>query len=298
MSWHSFKSLVRVSGPGDIIMIRGSHQHFSPSSSNNWRTKLSNDNVSIVEAVEDDAYLLVDISKRAFESDLEFGAKELGGPHGYDSYKDQMRYIENFEYHRIILNDFTVGGVITAYHGEGQRELVRIFVDPESQRQGIGFKAINLIMMLHPDVKLWTLGAPEWNARTKSFFEKLGFTQVGWTYEVEGRNRWYQKKLNSGVTFQAISELKDGMRNVTVEGEIEEKAMARMVRSRRRRETLSVTEAGLVDASGRVLLTLWNEQIRQVAVGDRVRVQNGYTSSYRGILQLNVGRAGKLVKLI
>jgi len=171
-------------------------------------------------------------------------------------------------------------------------------VDPESQRKGVGLKAVELVMSLYPDVKLWTTGTPEWNTRTKGFYEKLGFTQVGWTVEDEGRGHWYQKTLGEGVRFQEIGELRDGMRNVTVEGRVEEKAVARMVRSRRRRETLSVTEAALVDASGRVLLTLWNEQIRQVEVGDRLRVENGYTSTYQGILQLNAGRAGKLVKLI
>lgn len=256
------------------------------------------DRVSLVEAVEDDAHLLADVSKRAFESDVDVGAKEPGGPPGYDSYKDQVRYMEYFDYYRITLDDYTVGGVTTAHHGEGHRELVRIFVDPESQRQGVGLRAVELVMSLYPDVKLWTTGTPEWNTRTKSFYEKLGFAQVGWTVETVGRGRWYQKKFGEGVGFQAIGELMDGMRNVTVEGTVEEKAVARMVRSRRRRETLSVTEAGFVDASGRVLLTLWNEQIRQVGVGDRLRVENGYTSSYQGIIQLNVGRAGKLVKLI
>ena len=256
------------------------------------------DRVNLVEAVEDDAYLLADISKRAFESDVEVGAKEPGGPSGYDSYKDQIRYMEYFDYYRITLDDYTVGGVTTAHRGEGHRELVRIFVDPESQRQGVGLRAVDLVMSLYPDVKLWTTGTPEWNTRTNSFYEKLGFTQVGWTVEEDGRGRWYQKTLEEGVSFNAIGELRDGMRNVTLEGTVEEKAMARMVRSRRSRETLSVTEAALVDASGRVLLTLWNEQIRQVEVGDRLRVENGYTSTYQGILQLNVGRAGKLVKLI
>ncbi len=250
-----------------------------------------------MEAVEDDAYLLADISKRAFESDVEVGAEEPGGPPGYDSYKDQMRYMEYFDYHRILLDGYTVGGVTTAHRGEGHRELVRVFVDPESQRQGVGSRAVELVMSLYPDAKLWTTGAPEWNPRTKSFIEKLGFTQVGWTVEDGGRGRWYQKTTGEGISFNAIGDLRDGMRNVTVEGKVEEKAMARMVRSRRRRETLSVTEAAIVDASGRVLLTLWNEQIRQVEVGDRLRVENGYTSTYRGILQLNVGRAGKLVKL-
>ncbi len=96
-----------------------------------------------------------------------------------------------------------------------------------------------------------------------------------------------------------IGELVDGMKGIDVEGEVLEKGMARQVRSRRRRwETLSVANAAIGNGSGRVVLVLWNEQIRQARVGDRVRVENGYVSSYRGITQLNVGRAGRLIMLI
>jgi replication factor A1 len=83
---------------------------------------------------------------------------------------------------------------------------------------------------------------------------------------------------------------------VDVQGTVLEKGHARMVRSRRRYgETLSVANAAIGDDSGRVVLVLWNEQIKQVQVGDRVRVENGYVSSYRGVTQLNSGLAGKLI---
>lgn len=250
------------------------------------------DRVNLVEAEEDDAHLLTEISKRAFE----YGVEEVSRPSGYDTYKDQMRLMEYNDYHRITMDGYTVGGVVTAQRGEGRREIVRLFVDPENQRMGVGSRAVELLVSMHPEARLWTLGVPEGANGAKAFFEGLGFEQVGWTVE-EGRCLWYQKTLGEAVSLHPIGGLRDGMRNVTVEGRVEEKALARMVRSRRRRETLSVTEAALVDASGRVLLTLWNEQIRQVEVGDRLRVENGYTSSYQGILQLNVGRAGTLVKL-
>jgi replication factor A1 len=45
-------------------------------------------------------------------------------------------------------------------------------------------------------------------------------------------------------------------------------------------------------------LVLWNEQIKKVKVGDRIRIENGYVSSYRGITQLNVGRGGRLIHLL
>ena len=90
-----------------------------------------------------------------------------------------------------------------------------------------------------------------------------------------------------------------GRGNVTVEGEILEKTQARMVRSRRRRwETLSVADAGFGDDTGRIVLTLWNEQIRIVSVGDHIRVENGYVGSFRDVKQLSTGKAGKIIHII
>ena len=36
----------------------------------------------------------------------------------------------------------------------------------------------------------------------------------------------------------------------------------------------------------------------EVKVGDRLRIENGYVSSYMGVTQLNVGRSGRLIDLI
>jgi replication factor A1 len=89
------------------------------------------------------------------------------------------------------------------------------------------------------------------------------------------------------------------MKDVNVEGKILEKGVARQVKSRRRRwETLSVANAGFGDDSGRIVLVLWNEQIKRVKVDDNIRVENGYVSSFRDVKQLNVGFAGKLIHLI
>ncbi len=180
--------------------------------------------------------------------------------------------------------------------------LERIFVDPDLHRQGIGIRAMELAMERYPEARLWTLGTPEWNVRTTAFYEKLGFVQVGWDHESpEWRGRWYEKTVDPSEPYVMTppGELKDGMKDIDVEGEILEKGIARQVRSRRRRgQTLSVANAGFGDDSGRIVLVLWNEQIKQVKVGDRVRIENGYVSSYRGIKQLNVGRGGRLIHLI
>ena len=260
------------------------------------------DRVNVVEAVEEDAEIFAQISKRAFDTDVDVGAPGPGGPPGYDSPEFHIRIREFLDCYKILLDGATVGGVFVGKVNEEHLVLERIFVDPELHKRGIATRATELVWKLYPEARLWTLGTPEWNVRTKRFYEKLGFTQVGWEFgEPEWRGRWYEKTMDPSRPYEMarIVDLSDGMRGVDVEGEVLEKGMARQVRSKRRRwETLIVANTAIGDASGRVVLVLWNEQIKLVKEGDTVRVENGYVSSYRGITQLNVGRAGRLIILI
>ena len=41
-------------------------------------------------------------------------------------------------------------------------------------------------------------------------------------------------------------------------------------------------------------MSLWNEQIDTVKAGSRIKIENGYVTSFKGEIQLNVGRFGKL----
>jgi GNAT superfamily N-acetyltransferase len=261
-----------------------------------------NDRVRLVEATVDDAEVLAEISKKAFDTDIDVGAPGEGGPPGYDEPEFQVRVMDYFDCYRILLDDDNVGGIYVASKTIGHKVLERVFIDPAFHRQGIGTRAMDLAMEAYPEARLWTLGTPEWNIRTTAFYEKVGFVQVGWDNEdPESPGRWYEKTMDLSQPYEMapIGELRDGMKDVDVEGEILEKGIARQVKSRRRRwETLSLANAGFGDDSGRIVLVLWNEQIKKVKVGDRVRIENGYVSSYRGIKQLNVGRGGRLIHLI
>ena len=90
-----------------------------------------------------------------------------------------------------------------------------------------------------------------------------------------------------------ISELKPGMRRVDVEGRILEKGEPRQVQTRFG-DTSMVADAILSDDSGKIKMSLWNEQIDSVNVNDEVHIENGYVTSFRGESQLNVGRYGRL----
>ncbi|UCE15382.1 MAG: DNA-binding protein [Candidatus Bathyarchaeota archaeon] len=91
-----------------------------------------------------------------------------------------------------------------------------------------------------------------------------------------------------------IKDLKDGMRRVDVVAKVTEKSETREVRSRYKDETYQVADAMISDETGTVKLVLWNQQIEQVNVDNTVKIENGYIRSFRGEIQLNVGRYGTL----
>jgi replication factor A1 len=91
-----------------------------------------------------------------------------------------------------------------------------------------------------------------------------------------------------------IKELKDGMKRVEVEAKVVSKEPTREVLSRYKDVVHRVANASVSDGTGTIKLTLWNDQIDQINVNDNIKVENGYITTFRGEMQLNVGRYGKL----
>jgi replication factor A1 len=91
-----------------------------------------------------------------------------------------------------------------------------------------------------------------------------------------------------------IKDLRNGMKRVTVEANVVEKGETRQVRSRYKDETYDVADAIVADETGSIKLTLWNEQIGQVEMGNRIKIENGYITSFKGEIQLNIGKFGTM----
>jgi GNAT superfamily N-acetyltransferase len=132
-----------------------------------------------VEATPQDAQILARISERAFHSDVHYGSPGKGGPPGYDSDRGQMRLMMAGEYYKILRYEQIVGGVVVQMRGYQYYEVLRIFVDPLFQNQGIGAQTFEFLWQAHPQVKKWTLGTPGWNTRTPHFYRKVGFVEMG-----------------------------------------------------------------------------------------------------------------------
>lgn len=126
-----------------------------------------------------DAEALARAARRAFDSDVEYGAAEPCGPPGYDSPATHQEWMKACHYYKIEVDDQIVGAVLAHPSGEDSYEMCGIFIDPDVHRQGIGRAAMQFIESAYPHAKRWTLGTPAWNTRTPSFYESLGYTNTG-----------------------------------------------------------------------------------------------------------------------
>jgi replication factor A1 len=94
-----------------------------------------------------------------------------------------------------------------------------------------------------------------------------------------------------------ISELKSGMRNVSVTGKVESVGEPRTV-NLKAGGTNTVADAIISDDSGKsIKLSLWGDDINKIQPGDTVSIENGYINTFKGEDSINVGKFGSLKKV-
>ena len=89
-----------------------------------------------------------------------------------------------------------------------------------------------------------------------------------------------------------ISELRSGQDKVDVEGTVTDISEPRQFNKFGR--DIRVATATLEDSSGSIKLSLWNQDIEKVKVGDTVKITNGFVKDFQGENQLTSGKFGKL----
>jgi replication factor A1 len=56
----------------------------------------------------------------------------------------------------------------------------------------------------------------------------------------------------------------------------------------------TVCSANVKDSTGAIKLTLWNEDVEKVSVGDKIHIENGWCSEFKGELQISSGKFGNI----
>ena len=124
-----------------------------------------------------DAVSLMCISKKAFDSDVEVGAKGAGGPPGYNSLSFHTKMARMNCLYKLV-DDYKIVGGVLLFLKDDELNVGRIFVDPEYFRKGYGIFMMQQIEESFAEVKVFTLDTPIWNIRTNAFYQKLGYVEV------------------------------------------------------------------------------------------------------------------------
>ena len=124
-----------------------------------------------------DVPVLNSLSKQAFDTDVEVGGTSAGGPPGYMSVPFHLKMARSNHLFKLVDNGLIIGGAILFLDDE-KLNIGRVFISPENHRKGYGIFMMHEIEALYPMVKEFTLDTPIWNIRTKSFYTKLGYTEV------------------------------------------------------------------------------------------------------------------------
>lgn len=135
--------------------------------------------ISLRRARPTEAATLATLSKQAFDGDVDYGAPGPGGPPGYDSAQWQAHMMRMGDYHAILYDGIVVGGAIVFRQGPREYNLGRIFIAPAWQNRGLGEQAMEQLFATYPLAQRWTLDTPAWNERTRHFYAKMGFGEIG-----------------------------------------------------------------------------------------------------------------------
>lgn len=92
-----------------------------------------------------------------------------------------------------------------------------------------------------------------------------------------------------------IADLRPGMKGVSLEATVLLVDEPRTIVARGSERT--ILEALISDGSGRIKLVLWDDNIIELRPGDRVAIDGGAVTSFRGEWRLNVGRGGSIRKV-
>ena len=132
--------------------------------------------MNIVIAEEKQIKAIVDMSVRAFETDVNVGGTKGDCPPEYDSVEWHKHMAqEGHLYQAMIGKDIVGAAVIFPDETKNSVYIGRIFIDSVYHRKGYGIRLMECIEKNYPFAAEFDLDTPIWNVRTKAFYEKLGY---------------------------------------------------------------------------------------------------------------------------
>ena len=59
-----------------------------------------------------------------------------------------------------------------------------------------------------------------------------------------------------------------------------------------------ILEVEVGDETGSMIMVLWDDKIAPLKIGDALKIENGFVTSFKGSWRINVGKYGKITEKI
>ena len=130
----------------------------------------------IIKAEAEQIEKIVNMSIRAFETDVNVGGAEGDCPPGFDSVEwHQQMAREGHLYQAMIDNDMVGAAIVFPDETKSSVYIGRIFIDSVYHRKGYGIRLMDCIEKNFPWAAEFDLDTPCWNERTNAFYKRLGY---------------------------------------------------------------------------------------------------------------------------
>lgn len=150
----------------------------------------------IVKADPSQIEKIVNMSIRAFKTDVSVGGEKDDCPPDFDSLKWHKQMAKEGHLYQAIIDGDLVGAAIVFLNETNSSVYVgRIFIDSIYHRKGYGINLMKCIENEFSYATEFNLDTPSWNKRTNAFYQKLGYCVT----KVEDRFVFYQKRNSKEI---------------------------------------------------------------------------------------------------
>ena len=131
--------------------------------------------IEIRKALLKDAEAITEIKIKAFNKEIITYLGRNGGPPGYDKVESEKDIIAHFIAYKIVLDNNIIGGLFLIPIEGNKMRFEDFVIDPIYQGNGYGYKVMQLIEKMHPDIKEWQLSTPVGN---QHLYTKFGYKEI------------------------------------------------------------------------------------------------------------------------
>lgn len=126
----------------------------------------------------EDAEEITEIKIKAFNKEINTYLGRNGGPPGYDKVESERDIITNLIAYKIVLDKQIIGGLFLIPIEENKMRFEDFVIDPKYQGNGYGYKVMQLIEEMYPDIMEWQLSTPVFSIGNQHLYTKFGYKEI------------------------------------------------------------------------------------------------------------------------